>query len=101
MSGSLDGRVAIVTGASRGIGMAIAAALGDAGASVALSARGEDDLEAAVTGLRGSGANALGVPGDAGDADDVRRLVDAAVDRWDRVDVAVANAGGVDRKSVV
>lgn len=97
MKAPLDGRVAIVTGASRGIGKGVALALGRAGAHVALSARHTPDLEAAVAELQEGGIVAMGMVGDAGDPEDVRGLVTAVVSQWGRVDVAVANAGGVER----
>jgi len=80
----LDDKVALVTGASRGIGAAVARALHEAGARVGLLSRTGEDL-----GLDG----ALGVECDVRDPEQVRRGVDATVGRFGRLDVAVANAG--------
>ncbi|MBI1736620.1 MAG: 3-oxoacyl-[acyl-carrier-protein] reductase [Candidatus Rokubacteria bacterium] len=90
---SLSGRVAIVTGGSRGIGYAIAARLADDGASVVVSARDAERLERAVKELEARGAQALGVVADAAKREDADRLADAAKQRFGRVDVLVNNAG--------
>lgn len=89
----LDGRVALVTGASRGIGAAIAAELLALGAEVLLVARGEADLEAAVEAHRARGAPASGVAADVSTAEGRARVLAAARARWDRLDVLVNNAG--------
>jgi NAD(P)-dependent dehydrogenase (short-subunit alcohol dehydrogenase family) len=89
----LDGRVALVTGAARGLGRAIALALAHAGADVALGlrdARDADDLEAAVTGL---GRRAMRVQMDILDLPQVGQAVDQVVERFGRIDVLVNNAG--------
>lgn len=87
----LDDRVVAVTGASSGIGAATARALAEAGARLALLARRGDRLDALVDEV---GADrALAVPGDVRSPADNRRLVDAAVDRFGRLDGIVANAG--------
>jgi NADP-dependent 3-hydroxy acid dehydrogenase YdfG len=82
--GELDGRVALVTGASRGIGAAVARRLHEAGSRVALLSRSGDDL-----GLDG----ALGLACDVRDRAAVRAAVAQAVERFGRLDVVVANAG--------
>lgn len=81
---------ALVTGASAGIGLAIATVLRDEGYRLTLSARDAARLEAAATGL---GGEALTVPGDASDPEAVAGLIDAHVSRHGRLDVLVANAG--------
>ncbi len=86
----LTGRVAVVTAASKGLGRATAAALAAEGAKVVLNARDASALEA----LAATMDDALVVPGDITDARLPGRLVDAALDRWGRVDVVVGNAGG-------
>src|SRR5919206_232405 len=82
--GQLDGRVAFVTGASRGIGAAVGRRLAEEGASVALASRSGDDL-----GLAG----ALAVACDVRSAEQIDRAVAAAVERFGRLDVLVNNAG--------
>ena len=90
----LEGKVAIVTGASRGIGAAVARAFSAAGAAVALAARDEDALAALADELSAAGGRALAVPTDVGDADAVARLVERTVDTFGRLDVACNNAAG-------
>lgn len=88
----LDGRTAIVTGASRGIGEAIAFALADAGANVVVSGRKKDTIEAAAAAIVARGGKALGVVAHAGVDEDQERLVQAAVDHFGGLDIVVANA---------
>lgn len=90
---SLQDQVAIVTGASRGIGKAIAHALAENGASVVLASRTARDVEAAATELVSAGHSAIAVPADVGNATDVERLVSKTVESYGRVDVLVNNAG--------
>lgn len=85
----LDGRRALVTGASRGIGLACAAALAEAGASVTLVARNAAALDAAVSALRAAGLDAAGLALDVTDIAATRRALEAA----DAFDVVVNNAG--------
>ncbi|MGV0792726.1 SDR family oxidoreductase [Mycolicibacterium sp. XJ1819] len=85
----LDGKVALVTGASRGIGLAIARAFADAGAKVMLSSRKEDDIASAAAALAGEVA---AMAANAGNIDDTAELVDEVIDRWGRLDVLVNNA---------
>ena len=89
----LDGKVAIVTGGSRGIGAAIAALLAEHGAAVVVSARDGVRLQHAVETLEERGASVHGVVADAARRDDADRLVEAAKDRFGRLDVLVNNAG--------
>jgi NAD(P)-dependent dehydrogenase (short-subunit alcohol dehydrogenase family) len=89
----LDGKVAIVTGASSGLGVAFVRALAEAGADVALGARRADrlaDTEALVASL---GRRSIAVPTDVADPDACQRLVDATLAAFGRVDVLVNNAG--------
>lgn len=85
----LAGKVAVVTGAARGIGLAIARRFVAEGARVALADRLRAEVEAEAAAL---GPAALAVPTDVGDSGDVRRLVDEAVARFGRLDCMVANA---------
>ena len=86
----LTGKVAIVTGSTKGIGRAIAQHLLEAGASVVVNARSADDVEAVADTL---GDRALGVVADVGDAGECQRLVDDTVERFGRLDILVNNAG--------
>jgi len=90
---ALDGRVAIVTGGSRGIGAAVAAWLAGRGAAVIVSGRDEDRLKAAVKALEGDGRRVLGIAADAARREDAERLVEEARAQFGRLDVLVNNAG--------
>ena len=93
MAEALKGRVAVVTGASRGIGRVIAKALAAEGAGVALVARGEKDLAEASREIDAEGENTLIVPTDLTVESDVRDLVDKVRERFGRLDILVNNAG--------
>lgn len=86
-------QVAVVTGAGRGIGRAIAEAYAAAGASVVLAARTRSELDVVASGVAAAGGTALVVPTDVADTDQVRALVDATAERFGRLDIVVANAG--------
>jgi NAD(P)-dependent dehydrogenase (short-subunit alcohol dehydrogenase family) len=88
----MSGKVALVTGASRGIGAAIAAALTDAGAHVVLAARDKDGLSLLVQTLRSSGGQATAMPVDVTDEDSVKNLLAGISERFGRLDAAVNNA---------
>lgn len=88
----LEGKVAIVTGASRGIGEAIARAYAAAGARVVLTARKVEPLEAVVASIKDAGGEAVATACHAGQPDQLRALVAGAVERFGRVDVLVNNA---------
>jgi 3-oxoacyl-[acyl-carrier protein] reductase len=90
---TLGGKVAVVTGGSRGIGLAIAGWLAEHGASVVVSGRDADRLQAAVKELEAHGAPVLGVAADAAKREDADRLVDVTRERFSRLDILVNNAG--------
>ena len=89
----LDGKVALVTGGSRGLGLQIAEALGEAGASVAITARHEQGLQQAVSYLTERGITATSVTCDISRNDQVESAVSHVLDRFDHVDILVNNAG--------
>lgn len=91
---SLEGKVAIVTGASRGIGRAIAVGLAEAGADVAVAARSEADLRSLAEEIEGLGRRSLVVPTDVTKRDDIQEMVDRTVSELGDLDVLVNNAGG-------
>ncbi len=91
----LDGRVAVVTGASRGLGAAMACALAEAGAKVALAARG--DLDAVAKHIRSRGGECDGFNADLADRAAPKKLLDAADKRFGGADILVNNAGIIRR----
>ncbi len=97
----LDGRVAIVTGASRGLGHAIALALAEAGARVALAARDEAALEGVRAEIEGAGGRSMPLQVDITNRATVDRMVQRVVDSWGRIDILVNNAGIVQVKPFV
>ncbi|HET9528803.1 MAG TPA: SDR family NAD(P)-dependent oxidoreductase [Blastocatellia bacterium] len=98
---SLEGKVSIVTGASRGLGRAIAIALAEAGSDVAAVARSEGAIEETAEAIRGRGRRALALPCDVHDFKSVASAVDRVVDEFGRIDVLVNNAGGGDMKPII
>lgn len=90
---ALHGKVAIVTGASRGAGLAIAARLAREGLAVAMLARTEQDLRAAADEVGGEGRRALAIPTDIADEAAVARAVERTVEAFGRIDLLVNNAG--------
>ncbi len=90
----LDGKVAVITGAGRGIGAASALALAEAGADVVLSARSEDQLQEVAKQVADLGRRAHIIPADAMDLDQVAALAGGAVDAFGRLDIVVNNVGG-------
>ena len=91
-----SGKVVFVTGASRGIGRAIAIAFARAGANVALASRTAERLEEVATEIRAGGGEALVVPADVAIEADVVRATERTVARWGRLDVLINNAGLID-----
>lgn len=88
----LDGKVAIVTGGTRGIGLSIATTLGRAGARVVISSRRAEHVDAAVHAMRADGLNVVGVVGNMAHAADAHALAARAVEHFDGIDIIVNNA---------
>ena len=93
MFSSLDGRSAIVTGGSKGIGRGIAETLAAAGVNVLVTARTQNDLDATVAGLADQPGRVSGLATDVTNPDDCRRAVETAVERHGGLDIVCANAG--------
>jgi NAD(P)-dependent dehydrogenase (short-subunit alcohol dehydrogenase family) len=89
----MDGRAALVTGGSSGIGLAIARALGEDGYGVTLSARRQEKLDSAVESLAGDGLDVQGVAANMTQEDDIKRVVETHRERFGRLDVLINNAG--------
>lgn len=96
MTGELTGKVAIVTGAGRGLGREIAAELSESGASVVVASRTQADLDAFVEEAKSEGREALAVATDVTREDEVDAMVTAAKERFGRIDIVVNNSGIVD-----
>jgi NAD(P)-dependent dehydrogenase (short-subunit alcohol dehydrogenase family) len=89
----LSGQVALVTGGSRGLGLQIAEALGDAGAKIMLTSRKASDLEESAAHLQSRGIDARWVAADASVAEDAQRVVAETMERYGQIDILVNNAG--------
>jgi gluconate 5-dehydrogenase len=89
----LSGRYALVTGGSRGLGLQIAEALGEAGAKIMLTSRKAADLEEAAAHLAERGIDARWIAADASDPEQVKKVVDETLQRLPRIDILVNNAG--------
>lgn len=90
----LQGEIAIVTGAGRGIGKEIALALAAEGASIAAVARTLSDLEQTVAEIKEAGGDAIALSRDLTDISQVQSMVDAVVEKYGKIDILVNNAGG-------
>jgi len=97
----LEDKVALVTGAGRGIGRAIAIALARAGWRVILTSRTQEQLDEVANAIGAGGGNALVFPADLTNDEDIQRLTDSALRAWGAVDVLVNNAGWGKRAPVV
>ncbi len=91
--GILQGKAAVVTGASRGLGLAIAKAFAREGAAIAVCSRSARSVEQALESLRRSGATAIGLPCNVSQAQQVRALAARALDSFGRLDIWINNAG--------
>jgi 7-alpha-hydroxysteroid dehydrogenase len=90
----LDGKVAVVTGAGRGIGEGSALALAEMGADVVCAARTPEQIEETAEQVRGFGGRALAVPCDVSDTAQIENVVEKALKEFGRIDIVVNNAGG-------
>jgi NAD(P)-dependent dehydrogenase (short-subunit alcohol dehydrogenase family) len=88
----LSGKVAVITGSSRGIGRAIAEEFAKSGAKVVVSSRTEEACAPVVEAIRAAGGAAIPVPCHIGRKDDLRKLVDATLAEWGRIDILICNA---------
>ncbi len=88
-----NGKVAIVTGASRGIGLAIAGRLNENGITVVMTGRNKDPLEQAAASLNTDNAPVLAVQADSGNPQDVEHLMGTVMEKFGRMDILVNNAG--------
>ena len=93
MSNNIEGKVVVITGASSGLGEATARLLSAQGASVVLGARRVDRIQSLADELTANGGKALAVTTDVTHRDQVKRLVDTAVQKYGRIDVMINNAG--------
>ena len=92
MSKKLQGQVALITGGGRGIGAAAAELLAAAGASLVLTARSEDEIDAVAKRIRKAGGKAIAVPCDVSDFGQIEEVIEAALTQYDRMDILVNNA---------
>src|SRR5258707_13563105 len=90
---TLSGRVALVTGASQGIGRACALKLAQSGATVALAARGQEKLQTLADEITAAGGKAVGVPLDVGGEEQIKSAFNAAITQLGKIDILVNNAG--------
>ncbi len=93
MSENIEGKIIVITGASSGLGEAAARMLSEQGATVVLGARRVERLQTLVDELAGKGGEAIALQTDVTDREQVQALVDAAVERYERIDVMLNNAG--------
>jgi 3-oxoacyl-[acyl-carrier protein] reductase len=98
---NLDGKVALVTGAGRGIGKAVSCSLAKAGCRVVLAARTREQIEAVQKEILSQGGDALAVPADLTVDEDIQRLVEESQVKWGAVDILINNAGWGKRAPVV
>jgi NAD(P)-dependent dehydrogenase (short-subunit alcohol dehydrogenase family) len=91
---NLEDRVAIVTGAGKGIGNAMAVGLADAGANVVVAARTKSEIEQVASQIEQKGTRALAVPTDVNIQDQINSLVEKTVKKFGKIDILVNNAGG-------
>jgi len=93
LSKKLQGQVALITGGGRGIGAAAAELLAQAGASLVLTARSEEEIDAVAKRIRKNGGKAIAVTCDVSDFGQIEEVIESAIDQFDRLDILVNNAG--------
>lgn len=93
MAAPLEGKVSVVTGGSRGIGLAIAAKLAELGSDVVITARRRDELERSAQGIRKNGGKCEGIVCDVSSLSDVQQLADKLRDRQKKLRIVINNAG--------
>ena len=98
---SLGGKVAIVTGAGRGIGKAISLALAEAGADIVAVARTKEEIEETCREVKAMGRQSLAIPTDVTKADQVDRMVEETISHFKKIDILVNNAGTILHKDIV
>ncbi len=96
----LEGKVAIITGASYGMGQTMAELFAEEGASVVLTARGRDKLDAVVEGIRAKGGKAIGVAADVCSLEDTQRVFEETVREFGDLDILINNAGIGEQKMI-
>lgn len=96
----LEGKVAIITGASYGMGQTMAELFAEEGASVVLTARGSDKLNAVVEGIRAKGGKAIGVVADVCSLEDTKRVFDETIKNFGDLDILINNAGIGEQKMI-
>ena len=94
MDFGLNGKYALVTGGSHGIGRAIALTLAKEGCNVAICARNKDRILKSVEALKKKGIEAIGIAADALVSDDIDRVMDTVVDTWGKIHILINNVGG-------
>jgi 3-oxoacyl-[acyl-carrier protein] reductase len=100
MEKMLAGKTAIITGGSKGIGKAIAELFASEGASVVLTARGQQALDETVAGIKEAGHNAIGIAADINSTEDCKNVFATAIKEFGQVDIVVNNAGFGDMSSI-
>ena len=94
----LKDKVAIITGASYGMGQSMAELFAEEGAAVVITARGKEKLDAVVEGIRQKGGRAVGVVADVCSTEDTKKVFETALKEFGDVDILINNAGSVNRK---
>lgn len=98
--GKLDGKVAIITGGSKGIGQGIAKTFASEGAAVVITARGKADIDKTVEEIRQNGGKAMGIVADQKSHESCKEVFRTVLEEYGRIDIVVANAGTGDLTSI-